>query len=115
VRLYKQVGTYLIAALVLAAALFLATSIIDRHGPAVEGWQILGEAPYRHARGVPFIYLERSLPDGVCEPQAQDPGCKSQEHQLNTLYLVTDMGFWLFISGLIVASVCKVARLPHKA
>lgn len=99
----KRILLIILGSLVLAVSLFFATSLIDRHGPAVRGWQYSGEAPYRHANGVPFIFLERSLPDGVWQPTTQPPGYDPDSgHELSLLYLVTDMVFWICFAGLIV-------------
>ena len=91
--------------LIIAIALFLfaLTSLIDRHGPAVTNWQFSGESPYRHARGIPVEYLQRSLPDGVC--QVNDPRCGLQDHQVSALYLLADGIFWLVASTILVMSV----------
>lgn len=100
----------LIFSIIFACLFFVGTSLIDRHGPPVKGWQYAGEAPYRHAAGVPFIFLERSLPDGVWQPQPAYPGYAPSGHVLSVPYLLVDMGIWLIVAGLIVVGLCIVFK-----
>ncbi len=100
----------LFVVVVLAVALFGATSLIDMHGPAVSGWQYSDEAPYRHAKGVPLMYLQRSLPDGVWQTNNR----LGQSHYFNNFNLAFDAVFWLLVSGAAVTTY-SLLRKPHKS
>lgn len=54
------------------------------------------------------MYLQRSLPDGVCE--VKDPLCKLQNHQINILFFVADAAFWIIVAGLGVEGLSRIGE-----
>lgn len=87
--------TKFLVVIVLAVALFGVTSLIDRHGPALSDSQLERVAPYRHAKGVPLMYLQRSVPDGVWQTDER----LGNGHYFNDFNLVFDAVFWLLIAN----------------
>jgi hypothetical protein len=92
---------------VMALVLFLATSFIPLKGHYVLNAVGVGDAAHRDVRGIPFVFLRRSLEDGQCEvANEQSKTCLSndyvQDHVLKYSYLAIDIAFWIVISTVLV-------------
>lgn len=103
----------------LAAVLFIGTSFIPRHGEAINSVTAGPPMTYRDSRGLPFIFLQRSVGDGQClikyrgncDFQTQSDLDRISNHQLNYWWIVIDAVFWLILSFAVV--FLGVSRLKH--
>jgi len=53
--------------LLFGGCLFIAASLIPIKGAYVLNSALYGDPAYRDVRGIPFIFLKRSLGDGECD------------------------------------------------
>jgi len=88
-------------AIVLAGILLVSTALIPRNGNPLT--YIAGQSSHRDVRGVPFVFLKRSVGDGQCDLQDQkngkcNPDSGNEPHQILMSYLVLDAVFWLIIT-----------------
>ncbi len=91
----------LFLAIVLAGALLASTALIPRQGNPLT--YIAGQDSHRDVRGVPFVFLKRSVGDGQCDLQDQksgkcNPDTGNEPHQILIPYLAIDAVFWLTIT-----------------
>jgi hypothetical protein len=87
--------------IVLAGVLLGGTALIPRKGNPLT--YIAGQSSHRDVRGVPFVFLKRSVGDGQCDLQDQkngkcDPDTGNEPHQILIPYLAIDVIFWLIIT-----------------
>jgi len=117
-RLYKLLCVLgkMLLIVALGAIFFVTTSLMPRDGNYVVNGAILGDPAYREVRGIPFVFLKRSLADGECDirdVQAGicDPKMGNEPHQLLTGYIVLDGLFWVGVSATIVTLAWRVPRV----
>ena len=109
--------------LLTAIALFAATTLVPLKGHYVAYAALVGDATYRDDRGIPLVFLKRSLADGECEVANKSsttclPLSKTFEVQdqreVSYTYFVVDIVFWILVSVAILkayrASLSKLSK-----
>lgn len=106
-------------ALVLASGMLVITSFIPRKGNYVINGTRFGDPAYRDVRGMPFVFLKRSLADGECdirdaEKHICNPMVGNEPHELNTGYLTANAVVWLGASAVLVALAPRVREAKQQ-
>jgi len=108
-----------------ALVFFIGTSLIPRQGHYVANAAIVGDATHRDNRGMPFIFLKRSLADGECEvANERSTTCLrvsktfvgQSQHEISYVYLLIDIIFWVLLSAALLNAYNVKRRnvLNHK-
>ena len=107
---YTITAVSVFLAIVLAGALLVGTALIPRKGNPLT--YVAGQDSYRDVRGVPFVFLKRSVGDGQCDLRDQNSGkCNpdmgNEPHQILISYLAVDTVFWLTITMMPVILILR--------
>lgn len=100
-KYFKQSVASISLAVLLAAVLLVGSSFIPRQGNSLT--YIEGQDSHRDVRGMPFVFLKRSVGDGQCDVQDLQSGKCSMDlgnepHQLLISRLAIDAGFWFLVT-----------------
>ena len=94
--------TSLVLAILLAGGLLSGTAYyIRRKGNPLT--YIEGQDTNRDVRGIPFVFVKRSVGDGQCDIGDQkngkcNPDMGNEPHELRLPYLALDTVFWLSVT-----------------
>lgn len=104
--------------LVIALALFVSTTYVPRNGDYVINAAQYGDPSHRDVRGIPLVFLKRSLADGECDiHDAQigtcNPSVGNEPHQISGVYAIIDIFFWFVVASAAVLSVKFAGKIIH--
>ena len=103
-QLNKPVYVFVLLTLFITAVLFVGTALIPRQGNFVVNGTKFNDPAYRDVRGIPFVFLKRSLADGECDIQdvriqTCDPSIGNESHQILLGDAIADVIIWLGVSA----------------
>jgi hypothetical protein len=107
-------GCRLILVCIIACICFTVTSVISRHGDYVVNGARLGDSEYRDVRGIPFVFLKRSLADGECDIQdvqlkTCNPAVGNEPHQISVGFMIADIATWLGVASVIMFVIVRLS------
>ena len=91
--------------------MFIAASLIPIKGAYVLNSALYGDPAYRDVRGIPFIFLKRSLGDGECDINDVkigicDPRQGNEPHAVSVSMAAADLTFWTAIAAVFIVPSC---------
>lgn len=102
-QLNKPIYILVLLTLFITAVLFVGTTLIPRQGDFVVNGTKFNDPTYRDVRGVPFVFLKRSLADRECniqdvQIQTCDPSVGNEPYQILLGDAMADAMIWLGVS-----------------
>lgn len=102
----------------MAGALFIVSSLIPRKGDYVVNGTRFGDPAYRDVRGVPFVFLKRSLADGECDIRDVqlklcNPKVGNEPYQIIISNELADIAVWIFMSTLLIVPAWRISTQKY--
>ncbi|HEY4963958.1 MAG TPA: hypothetical protein VIH90_04650 [Candidatus Saccharimonadales bacterium] len=104
-KISRKVIATIVVSVLLGLLLVGSTSLVARHGnqlvPRLDSSETTNGG-YRDVRGIPFVFLKRSIGDGQCDAhdlqlKLCDPGTGNEPHQVMPGWLILDAAFWVLV------------------
>jgi hypothetical protein len=114
----KQKAVFTVLVVTLATALFVGSSLVPRNGNALtNGDPSQGMSTHRDVRGMPLVFLKRSIGDGQCDVKDLgqgkcDPDLGNEPHEVVAVPLAIDVIFWTLLAT--IPAMLLVRSLPRR-
>jgi len=111
-RFNKRLVIRSLLTFIIAAAFLVGTGFVPRRGNYVVNGTTYGDSAYRDVRGVPFVFVKRSLADGECDVhdvqlRICDPNQGNEPHQILVGWLVLDASLWILLAAVLTTLVLR--------
>ena len=109
--------------LVTSLVLLVGTTLVPIKGHYVAFAAQVGDATHRDDRGLPLVFLKRSLADGECEvASASSTTCLpvsktfavQEQREVSYAYFALDMVFWILVSTALLTTYNSGRSRPLK-